>query len=137
MGDDKRMGLVQRQVVDRFPNVSSIDLSLIRRTILDIVERVSLAVRFLAIFSLAMGIPVLFSAVAATRRERIREGVLLKTLGATRAQIGRIMLAEYALLGLLGSVTGMLLSFVGAWALMKWTFEMPFYADAAAPVARS
>ena len=56
--------------------------------------------------SLALGVPVLFSAVAATRRERLREGVLLKTLGATRRQIGRIMLAEYALLGTLGSLTG-------------------------------
>lgn len=135
VGDDRRMGVLQRRIVDRYPNVSSIDLSLIRRTILDIVERVSLAVRFLAVFSLAMGIPVLFSAVAATRRERIREGVLLKTLGATRAQIGKIMLAEYALLGVLGSLTGMLLSYGGAWALMKWTFEMPFAVSTAAPVA--
>lgn len=134
VADSRRMGLLQRRIVDRYPNVSSIDLSLIRRTILDIVQRVSMAVRFLAVFSLAMGIPVLFSAVAATRRERIREGVLLKTLGATRAQIGRIMLAEYALLGLLGSVTGVLMSFVGAWALMRWVFEVPFHPSAAAPV---
>ncbi len=72
-----------------------------------------------------MGIPVLFSAVAATRRERLREGVLLKTLGATRQQIGRIMFAEYALLGLLGSLTGMLLSFGGAWGVMRFVFEQP------------
>ena len=52
----------------------------------------------------AVAIPVLFSAVSATRRERVREGVLLKTLGATRAQIARILLAEYSLLGLLGGV---------------------------------
>jgi putative ABC transport system permease protein len=135
VADDRRMGLVQRDVVDRYPNVSSIDLSLIRRTILEIVDRVSLAVRFLAIFSLAMGIPVLFSAVAATRRERIREGVLLKTLGATRSQIGRIMLSEYALLGLLGSISGMLLSFGGAWALTKWVFQMSFAASVMMPVA--
>ena len=69
--------------------------------------------RFLALFSLAMGIPVLFSAVAATRRDRLREGVLLKTLGATSRQIGRILLSEYALLGALGALTGMLLSFAG------------------------
>jgi putative ABC transport system permease protein len=56
----------------------------------------------------------------------VREGVLLKTLGATRAQIGRILLSEYALLGILGSLTGMLLSFGGAWALCYWVFETPF-----------
>ena len=117
---------LQQQAVRRLPNVSSIDLSLIRRTINTIVTKVRVAVRFLAVFSLAMAIPVLFSAVAATQRERLREGVLLKTLGATRRQIRRILLAEYALLGVLGSLTGMLLSYAGAWAVMRWTFESPF-----------
>jgi len=117
---------VQRAVVQRFPNVSAIDLSIIRKTISEIVDRVSVAIRFLAVFSLAMGIPVLFSAVAATRRERVREGVLLKTLGATQGQIRRILFAEYALLGVLGSLTGMVLSFGGAWALLKFVFERPF-----------
>ena len=120
------IGTLQREVVDRYPNVSSIDLTLVMETIEAIIERVRVAVRFMAIFSLAMGIPVLFSAVAATRRDRVREGVLLKTLGATRAQIGRIMLAEYALLGLLGSLTGMLLSFGGAWGLTHYLFETDF-----------
>ena len=64
--------------------------------------------------------------VAATRRERLREGVLLKTLGATRQQVGRIMLAEYALLGGLGALTGIVLSSFGAWALLHWIFRQPF-----------
>ncbi|HKG90290.1 MAG TPA: FtsX-like permease family protein, partial [Gemmatimonadaceae bacterium] len=117
------IGTLQRQVVDRYPNVSSIDLTLVLETIEAILARVRVAVRFMAIFSLAMGIPVLFSAVAATRRDRVREGVLLKTLGATRAQIGRIMLAEYALLGVLGSLTGMVLSFGDAWGLTHYLFK--------------
>jgi putative ABC transport system permease protein len=117
--------MLQRDVVRRYPNVSIVDLRLIRQTVAEITRRATVAIRFLAIFSLAMGIPVLFSAVAATRRERLREGVLLKTLGATRQQIGRIMFAEYALLGLLGSLTGMVLSFGGAWGVMKFVFERP------------
>jgi putative ABC transport system permease protein len=125
---------LQRGVVERYPNVSSIDLSLILRTVQGIVDKVTVAVRFMAVFSLAMGLPVLFTAVSATRRERVREGVLLKTLGATRAQIGRIMLAEYALLGALGSLTGMVLSFGGAWALVRFVFDGQF-APAWAPAA--
>ena len=85
-----------------------------------------MAIRFLALISLALGVPVLFSAVAATRRERLREGVLLKTLGATRHQIGRIMLAEYTLLGTLGALTGVLLSTAASWALVHWVFRMSF-----------
>jgi putative ABC transport system permease protein len=80
----------------------------------------------MALFSLAMAIPVLFSAVAATRRERMREGVLLKILGATRGQIQRIMLAEYLLLGLLGSLTGALLGIFGAWGLVHFVFDSAF-----------
>jgi putative ABC transport system permease protein len=69
---------------------------------------------------------VLFSAVSATRRERLREGVLLKVLGATRRQVGRVMLAEYMLLGVLGSFAGVVLSMVGAWGLMHFMFKLPF-----------
>ena len=126
---------MQRAVVGRYPNVSSIDLSLIRRTIDDIVNKVATAIRFMAVFSVAMGIPVLFSAVAATRRQRLREGVLLKTLGATRRQIGRIMVAEYLLLGLLGSLTGGLLATVGAWAMVEFMFDMTFVPVALPAVA--
>jgi putative ABC transport system permease protein len=117
---------LQRDVVTRFPNVSSLDLSLIKESVEKIAAKVTAAIRFMALFSLAMGIPVLFSAVAATRRERIREGVLLKTLGATRGQIVRILLAEYSLLGLLGSLTGMLLAIAGGWGLTHYVFDTEF-----------
>jgi putative ABC transport system permease protein len=127
------VALLQRAVVNAFPNVSSIDLTAIKRTIDRIVGRVSLAIRFMALFSLAVAIPVLFSAVSATRRERVREGVLLKTLGATRGQIARILLAEYSLLGLLGGLTGMLLSLAGGWAVVRYVFKTPFV-PALAPV---
>jgi putative ABC transport system permease protein len=117
---------LQRASVARYPNVSSVDLSLVLETVDQIVRRVSVAIRFMAGFSLALGVPVLFTAVAATRRQRVREGVLLRTLGATRAQVRKILLAEYALLGLLGSLTGMVLAFGGAWALVHYVFETTF-----------
>ncbi len=117
---------LQRDIVVRYPNVSSVDLTLVKETVAKIVAKVSTAIRFMALFSLAMGIPVLFSAVAATRRDRIREGVLLKTLGASRGQILKILLAEYSLLGLLGSLTGMVLAIGGGWALTHYVFEASF-----------
>jgi putative ABC transport system permease protein len=117
---------LQRAVVGVFPNVSSLDLSLIRDTVEGIVQRVSTAIRFLAFLALGMGVPVMLSAAAATRRERIREAVLLKTLGATRGVIARIMAAEYTALGLLGSLTGVLLATAAGWALLRYVFELPF-----------
>jgi putative ABC transport system permease protein len=127
--DEGAVARLQRDVVTRFPNVASVDLSLVQRTVGRIVERVSLAVRFLGAFCLAMGVPVLFSAVAATRRDRLRDAVLLKVLGATRGQVIRILLAEYAALGVLGSLAGMVLSFGGAWALAHYVFRQPFRPD--------
>jgi putative ABC transport system permease protein len=128
-----QVAALQRDMVQKYPNVSSLDLSLIQRTVNDVLGKVTSAIRFMAIVCLGFGIPVLFSAVAATRRERLREGVLLKTLGATRRQVSRIMLVEYALLGALGSAAGMLLSMGGAWLLMKFVFEQS-YSPAIAPV---
>jgi putative ABC transport system permease protein len=123
---DGAVARLQRDVVTRFPNIASLDLTLIQQTIGRVLDKVTTAIRFMAGLSLALGIPVLFSAVSATRRERLREGVLLKVLGATRRQVGRIMLAEYLLLGALGSLVGVVLSVGGAWALMHYVFKQPF-----------
>jgi putative ABC transport system permease protein len=125
---------LQRTIGERYPNISSVDLSLIRETVNAILRKITLAIRFLSVFCLLMGIPVLFSAVAATRRERIRESVLLKTLGASRRQVTRIMVAEYAMLGLLASFAGTLLSVGGAWLLVHFVFETAFVPAIAPPL---
>jgi putative ABC transport system permease protein len=78
------------------------------------------------VFSLGAGVIVLLGAVAASRDQRIREGVLLKTLGATRAQVRRVILAEYLSLGALASVCALLLSMLAGWALLHFLFESPF-----------
>ncbi len=131
--DPTAVALLQRDIVAKYPAVSSIDLTLVQRTVGDVIGKVTMAMRFLAMLSVGLAIPVLFSAVTATRRQRVREGVLLKTLGATRYQIGRIMLAEYALLGILGALTGGLLSMVASWALTHWVFKSS-YAPALLPM---
>jgi len=124
--DPTARAALQRAVVVHDPNVSTIDLALVQQAIDGILDKVSIAIRFMALFSVATGILVLLSAVAAARRQRLREGVLLKTLGATRAQIARIMLSEYTVLGLLSAATGLVLSLGGAWALMHFLFDSPF-----------
>ena len=126
LGTAQARARLQRAIVDRYSNVTAIDLALIQNTVATVLNKVSVAVRFMAIFSLATGVIVLLGAIAASRRQRIREGVLLKTLGATRGQLRRILLAEYAVLGVLGSLTGMLLSIGGGWALTRFVFDMPF-----------
>ncbi|MEP6745740.1 MAG: FtsX-like permease family protein, partial [Gemmatimonadota bacterium] len=92
----------------------------------DVLSRVTLGVRFMALFSLAAGGMVLIGAVAGTRRQRIREGVLLKTLGATRKQVMRIALAEYVSLGLLSAFASLGLATIAGWAVVDRFFELTF-----------
>ncbi len=118
--DPLQRARLQRSVVEAHPNVSALDLAQVQAAIEGILDRVVLAVRFMALFSLAAGGLVLAGAVAASRQQRVREGALLRTLGATRAQLVRILLTEYALLGALGSLAAILLSTAAAWALVRF-----------------
>src|SRR5690606_2527616 len=105
---------------------ASIDLTLIQRALDDVVGRISLVIRFLAGFSVVTGFIVLLGAVATGRLQRIRESVLLKTLGATRRQIGLILLTEYGLLGLLAAFVGGGLSLAASWGLARFLFNVDF-----------
>jgi putative ABC transport system permease protein len=119
-------GRVQRGMAERYPNVTAIDLSQVQEAIDGILNRGALIVRFLALFSLITGAIVLVGAVSASRLSRIREGVLLKTLGATRAQVLRILIAEYTALGVLSALASVVLASIAGWALAKWLFKQPF-----------
>ncbi len=116
-------GRLQRQIAERYPNVAAIDLSQVQEVIESVLGKASLAVRFLALFSLAAGTIVLVGAVTTARLQRLREGVLLKTLGATRAQVLRIMVAEYAALGIMAALVAIVLSSVAGWALARFVFD--------------
>jgi putative ABC transport system permease protein len=119
-------GAFQRRLAEQFPNVSSIDLMAVQQALDRIINRVVAAVRFVAAFSLITGIIVLVGALATSRFQRLREGVLLKTLGATRRQIVRIVLAEYAALGLLAAAVAIVLSIIAGWGLVTFVFETSF-----------
>jgi putative ABC transport system permease protein len=117
---------LQRQVVETHPNVSALDLSQVQQAVETILERAALAIRFMALFSLAAGAVVLAGAVASSRSQRVREAALLRTLGATRRQLLRILFAEYACLGLLSAATAILLASAAGWALVRFAFDGRF-----------
>ncbi len=116
----------QRDVVRRYSNVAVLDLTAVQAAVDEVLGRVAAVIRFLAAFSVATGFIVLLGAVLTGRLQRIRESVLLRTLGATRRQVARVLLAEYLTLGLLASLAGILLAVVGGWALAKWLFEVQY-----------
>ncbi len=117
---------LQRDVVRGFSNVAVVDLTLVQQTLDTVIGSIALAVRFMALFSLASGLVVLVGAIATSRFQRMKESALLKTLGASQAQIGQIIVTEYWALGALAALTGILLASVAGWSLTKFLFEVPF-----------
>jgi putative ABC transport system permease protein len=117
---------VQSDVVRIHPNVSSIDVSLVMDVFDAIFSRIALIIRFMALFTILTGLIVLSGAVLVSRYQRVEESVLLKTIGASRATVLRIMSVEYLVLGLLAASTGLILALGGGWALAHYVFEVDF-----------
>jgi putative ABC transport system permease protein len=116
----------QQELIFGFPNVSLIDLRLILSTVDELFGKVGLVVRFLALFSIVTGLVVLAGAVMNSKFARIKENVLLRTIGARTRQIMKITLIEYGYVGIFSAITGMALSLGGGWLLTKFFFEVEF-----------
>lgn len=114
---------IQRSVVRALPNVSAIDLTLVLETLDGIFSKVQFVIQFMALFTVVTGVIVLAGAVLSGRFQRLREVVLLRTLGATRRQIVWIQLVEYALLGALAALVGCGLAVVANTLLAHYVFE--------------
>jgi putative ABC transport system permease protein len=122
--DPSHSAAVQRAVVAAYPGVTAIDLALVLQTVDEIFGKVAFAIEFMAAFTVLTGVIVLAGAVLTGRYQRIRETVLLRTLGATRRQLVRIQLVEYAILGVLAALVGGLLAVAGNALLARFIFRM-------------
>lgn len=119
----------QRELVASFPNVSLIDLRLILSTIDEFFDKVSFVIQFMALFSIITGLVVLTGAVVNSKYVRLKENVLLRTIGALKKQIQRMTVLEYAYLGFFAGLTGIGLSLISGWVLAIWFFEIIFFPD--------
>ena len=124
VSDTNEANRFQQELVMNFPNVSLVDLRLVLATVEELFNKIRVVIQFLALFSIITGLVVLAGAVVNSKFARIRENVLLRTLGARTRQILQITLIEYAYLGLFSALTGMFLSLVGGWALCRFFFEV-------------
>lgn len=116
----------QRRAVAAFPSLSVIDLDLVLSAVDGVLEKVGAVVSFMAVFTIGTGVLVLVAVVSGSRFQRLREGVLLRALGASRRQVLHIFLVEYFLLGSLAGLAGMLLAIAGGWGLARYVFEITF-----------
>ncbi|WP_299016922.1 FtsX-like permease family protein [uncultured Polaribacter sp.] len=121
---------LQRDLVQKFPNVTILDLRQVFTIVEDILSKVSWIVNFMAFFSILTGFIVLIGSVGNSKYQRVKESVLLRTLGAKSKQILKITALEYIYLGVLGSLTGILLSLISSQLLATLVFKEPFVPSA-------
>lgn len=104
--EPKQIAAMERALFASYPTVTVINIADILETVQGVVRQITMVIRFLAAFSIFSGAIILASSVASTRFRRIREVVVLKTLGATRNRIGAVFSIEFIVLGLLAGAVG-------------------------------
>ncbi len=124
--DVRASAQLQQTLIQQFPTVSIIDLRQVLTVIEDILDKIAWVINFMAFFSIFTGIIVLIGSVRTSKYQRIKESVLLRTLGAKSKQLLRITALEYLYLGILGSGIGIVLSLMGSFLLARFVFDTVF-----------
>jgi putative ABC transport system permease protein len=122
-------GELQRALVKQFPNVSAIDLTLILENVRGILEKISRVISVLAGFTVLAGVPILIGTLLNGRDQRLRESILLRTLGASAKQVRTILIIEYVTLGALSALAGLLLAIAANSALAFFVFKATPWPD--------
>ncbi|GHE33074.1 ABC transporter permease [Sphingobacterium griseoflavum] len=128
--DEAASANLQRKVVREFPNVSVIDLHSLIATLGEILNQIGAVIRFIGSFSILTGIVVLFASLMISKYQRLNEYVLLRTIGASKRQIGQILLAEYLFLGFFSAITGLGIAIAATNTLAIYVFEATFIPSA-------
>ncbi len=124
--DAEQEEALEQAVSDALPNVSAIRIREVLSTVSELMGRLALAVRAIAGLTLAAGILVLAGAIAAGRRRRRYDAVVLKVLGATRRGLAQAFLAEYGLLGLVTAVIAAVLGTLAAFVVLTFVMNAAF-----------
>ena len=119
----------QQKIVTEFPNVSVLDMNAVLTILNDILNKIGFIIQFIGGFSILTGIIVLIASVRISKFQRIKENVLLRTLGASRKQIYWITIAEYLFLGLLAAFTGIVIALMASNLLAIFVFKTSFIPD--------
>jgi putative ABC transport system permease protein len=113
------VGALQKAIYDKYPTITVINMADVLEIIQSVVDQISMVVRFISGFSMLAGAVILASSVAGTRFRRLREVVILKTLGATRARIAKIFSVEFFVIGTVAGLMGGMLAGGFGWVLLN------------------
>lgn len=122
--DNTSRAQVQRDLVDKFPNLSVVDVRDIIEVARGIVRNVSLAVSFVGGFVFLSGLLILIGSIAMTKYHRLYESAILKTLGAKKKLIVYTLIVEYGVLGLLAGLLGSAAAIALTWAVSEHALKI-------------
>jgi putative ABC transport system permease protein len=127
---------LQRELYTTYPTVTVVNTADVIERLEEVVQQIALVIRFVALFAIIAGVTILASSIAGTRFRRLREVVILKTLGATRRRIVRIFSTEFLILGTVAGLLGTLLasgfSAVLVLTFLKTEYQYAFWPNLAA-----
>ncbi|MEN3940263.1 FtsX-like permease family protein [Prosthecobacter sp. SYSU 5D2] len=127
--DPAAVGRLLQDLTRDFANVTSIDLSQILEAVSDILSKISQVVTLLGGLTLLAALPIVTGTLLNGRDVRLRESVLLRTLGASARQVRTILVIEFAALGFLAGLTGTLLAGAATSVLASYVFKTDFTPD--------
>ncbi len=125
----------ERNLLQQFPNVTSVDLRASFTQVQKVLDQVIRAVEFLFAFTLMAGLLVLTAAVTSTREERKREFAIMRALGATGRLLSQVQTAELMGVGLMAGFLASLVAELVGWGLARFVFEFEWTASLWVPVA--
>ena len=131
---DKPTPSFDNQLINRFPNVTNVDMGATLNQVQSVLGQVVRAVEFLFLFTLAAGLVVLFAAVTATREERAREYAVLRALGASNQLLANVQRAELAGIGALAGLLATCVAMLMGWGLARFAFEFEWTASLWVPL---
>lgn len=123
--DETSTGL-QARVVGTFPNITVIPIKDVMEKVLAVLDKLGIAVRSLGLFIVIAGTVVLGGTIAASQVRRAREVALMKTIGMTRRDVLAIFAIEYALVGTVAGLIGVISGSAIAWGIVVRTMELPW-----------
>jgi len=129
MDDEHQRALFQRDVAQQFPNVTAIDISMMMDAVAGMMQQLAAAVRSMAWFTIAAGLLVLVAILRAGWNQRLQEGVLLRTIGASSTLIVRYQVFELCILAVVAMFSGLVLSWLAGGLVVHFAFKLPFRPD--------
>ncbi|MCB1052299.1 MAG: ABC transporter permease [Acidobacteria bacterium] len=115
---------LQKSLFIQFPNISSVDLRLLLKTIDDIVRQATFAIRFMALFFVGTALFVLGSCLVNSRQQRLDELAILRALGAHRSQVRILTMSEYGFLGFLSALFASGLALLSSYLITHYGFRV-------------